>query len=112
MVSKINLIYFISYELMSGLFSYVAESKLRIAKGVNWLRVTSFETKVTLHHCPDIRLDFYLSNFSISIYLSFIPFLCVLLGEWRWEGLLCVCFILLGTTLLPDNSLKTGKNAT
>lgn len=56
-------------------------------------------------------------NFSISTAHSFppsrsLPLLCVFWGGWMWEGVLGVCFILLGTTPLPDNSLKTGKNAT
>lgn len=62
-----------------------------------------------------------LNFMSISTALSFFPSLsltrslCVFLGGWRWEAVesfLGVCFTLLGTTLLPENSLKTGKNAT
>lgn len=62
--------------------------------------------------CPSLRSS---SSPTFSTLFSLSPCFCVIWGKWRWEaveGYLGVCFISLGTTLLPDNSLKTGKNAT
>lgn len=119
MISGINLVYFINSEIISVVFSYWAEPKRRIVLWINWLKLYWNILFITIFTSNSILI--FMLNFIFNpTALSFSPSLphalslCVTGGQRRKgvQGFLGVCFILLGTTLLPDNSLKTGKNAT